>query len=128
LIVLKGLINILEHDLRLPTRYKQRHPHVKVVMCSRSTLNTEAKVFEEFPALDGIARGEVDAFAKDLAEHPDLSGNIRGLSVPGKPASLVEWSGSFAPIDEDFSWMEDTCARMYLPCHWMMRVNGKNFL
>jgi anaerobic magnesium-protoporphyrin IX monomethyl ester cyclase len=84
-IVLKGLINVLEHDLSIPLAYKRRHPHVKVVLCSRSAIGAEAQIFDEFPLLDGIARGEVDAFARDIAEHPDLAG-IHGMSTPGQPA------------------------------------------
>lgn len=80
-IVTKALVNILEHDLSVPLAYKRRFSHVKVLMCSRSTIGREEEVFREFPLLDGILRGEVDAFAEDVVARPDLSG-IDGLSTP----------------------------------------------
>lgn len=87
-IVQKGVLNILEHDLAAAREYKRRHPHVKIVLSCRGCIGAEERVFEEFPFLDAIARGEVDAFARDIAAHPDLDG-IVGLALPGKPTNVV---------------------------------------
>ena len=88
-IVLKALINVMEHDLTVPLAYKQAHPHVTVVACSRSSIGAEAKILAEFPGLDGIARGEVDAFAADLAADPRLEGPIDGLFTRDRPTSVT---------------------------------------
>ncbi len=88
IIVTKALVNVLEHDLTTSMEYKRRNPHVKIVMCSRSSLGTEQALFEQFPLLDGIARGEVDAFAGDICANTELDG-IPGLSRPGTPATLI---------------------------------------
>jgi len=88
LVVTKGVLNILDRDLFAPLEYKKSHPHVKVVLSCRGCIGAEARVFEEFPALDGIARGEVDAFARDLCDRPDLRG-IPGLALPDDLVSLV---------------------------------------
>ncbi len=87
-IVCKGLVNVLEHDLAVPLAYKTRHPHVQVILSSRSTIGAEQEVFEEFPTLDGIARGEVDAFARDLADGQRLDA-VAGMSVPGRSAGQI---------------------------------------
>ncbi len=93
LIVVKGVLNILSHDLEAAFAYKARHPHVKVVVCCRGSTGREQLILEEFPQLDGILRGEVDAYARDLAMHPDLVG-IPGIATLGKatghPIRVVE--------------------------------------
>src|SRR5262249_46084339 len=73
-VVAKGVLNILHHDLAAPMAYKRRHGHVKIVLCCRGCLDAEASVLDEFPLLDAVARGEVDAFAEDIAERPHLAG------------------------------------------------------
>lgn len=87
-IVAKGVVNILEHDLAAPLAYKRRAPHVKVVLSCRGSIDAEAVVFSRFPLLDGIARGEVDAFARDIADRPDLAG-IEGMALPDRPGGAV---------------------------------------
>jgi anaerobic magnesium-protoporphyrin IX monomethyl ester cyclase len=88
IIVTKGVLNILDNDLFAAIEYKKKNPHVKVVLSCRGCIGAEARVFQEFPLLDGIARGEVDAFARDIADRPDLR-NIPGLALPDAPAPLV---------------------------------------
>jgi radical SAM superfamily enzyme YgiQ (UPF0313 family) len=80
-IVQKGVLNVLHHDLAAAAAYKSKHPHVKIVLSSRGCIDAEDSVFEEFPFVDGVARGEIDAFARDIADHPDLV-DIRGLTSP----------------------------------------------
>ena len=88
IIVSKGVINILEHDLEVPRLYKEKFPEVRLVLSCRGTLNREEKVFTEFPFLDAVARGEVDAFAKCLANTRSLS-EISGMCTPGEPDPVV---------------------------------------
>ncbi|MBZ0120031.1 MAG: B12-binding domain-containing radical SAM protein, partial [Sandaracinaceae bacterium] len=87
-VVVKGVLNILEHDLAAAREHKRAHPHVRIVLSCRGCMGAEPRVFEEFPDLDAIARGEIDAFARDIAARPDLAG-IRGLARPDAPASEV---------------------------------------
>jgi anaerobic magnesium-protoporphyrin IX monomethyl ester cyclase len=87
-IVQKGVLNVLHHDLAAAAAYKQRNPHVRVVLSCRGSVDAEASVFAEFAFLDAIARGEIDAFARDIAERPDLRG-IDGLALPDRPATTI---------------------------------------
>jgi anaerobic magnesium-protoporphyrin IX monomethyl ester cyclase len=87
-IVCKGVVNILDRDLFAALEYKKSHPHVKVVLSCRGCLGAESAVFAEFPLLDGIARGEVDAFARDLCSRPHLE-DIPGLARPGEAEPIV---------------------------------------
>ena len=81
-IVLKGVKNLLAHDLEGPAAYKRAHPHVRIVLSCRGAVDSDAHVFETFPFVDGFARGEVDAFAEDLAAGGPLD-KIVGMSTPG---------------------------------------------
>ena len=87
-IVVKGVRNLLAHDLRVAERYKHARPHTRVVLSCRGCVGAEPQVFEHFPFVDGIARGEVDAFAEDLADGGPLAG-VPGMSVAGATASLT---------------------------------------
>ena len=87
-IVQKGVLNLLQHDLAASAAYKKRNPDVRVVLSCRGSVDAEASVFAEFPFLDAIARGEIDSFARDLAERPDLRG-IEGLALPDKPTTTI---------------------------------------
>jgi anaerobic magnesium-protoporphyrin IX monomethyl ester cyclase len=87
-IVQKGVLNVLHHDLAASAAYKKRNPDVRVVLSCRGSVDAEASVFAEFPFLDAIARGEIDAFARDIAERPDLRG-IDGLALPDMPTTTI---------------------------------------
>jgi len=87
-IVQKGVLNVLHHDLAASAEYKRNAPHVKVVLSCRGAVGAETEVFAEFPFVDAIARGEIDAFAADIAASPDLNG-IEGLSLPDRVASTI---------------------------------------
>jgi len=87
-IVQKGVLNILEHDLAAALAYKKTAPHVKIGLSCRGSVGAEARVFAEFPELDGILRGEVDAFARDIAARPDFR-DIEGLALPNRPTPVV---------------------------------------
>ncbi len=82
-IMLKGVRNILAHELDVPGRYKAERPEVKVVLSCRGSVDNESHVFDKFPWLDGFARGELDAFAQDVVSGMAFS-SIEGMSVPGK--------------------------------------------
>jgi radical SAM superfamily enzyme YgiQ (UPF0313 family) len=87
-IVQKGVLNILHHDLAAAALYKRKNPHVKVVLSCRGCIGAEDSVFREFPFVDAVARGEVDAFARDIADHPDLVG-IHALALPDFPTNAI---------------------------------------
>jgi anaerobic magnesium-protoporphyrin IX monomethyl ester cyclase len=87
-IVQKGVLNVLHHDLAAAGDYKQRNPRVKIVLSCRGAIDAERAVFEEFPFVDAIARGEIDAFAQDIADRPDLDG-IAGLSLPDRLTEVI---------------------------------------
>jgi anaerobic magnesium-protoporphyrin IX monomethyl ester cyclase len=80
-IVVKGVLSILEHELAAARRFKRRHPEVQLILSCRGALDEEPALFTTFPFLDGIARGEIDAFALDLAEGQPLA-QIIGMAVP----------------------------------------------
>jgi anaerobic magnesium-protoporphyrin IX monomethyl ester cyclase len=82
-IMLKGVRNILAHELEVPGRYKQERPEVKVVLSCRGSVDNESHIFAKFPWLDGFARGELDAFAHDVVSGMSFD-SIEGMSVPGK--------------------------------------------
>lgn len=83
-IVVKGVLNILEHDLAAVLQHKRRCPRTRVILSCRGVFGVEARIFDEFPDLDGIAAGEVDAFSEDICDLSDLEalGSIEGMSVP----------------------------------------------
>jgi radical SAM superfamily enzyme YgiQ (UPF0313 family) len=87
-IVQKGVLNILHSDLAASAAYKKANPHVKIVLSCRGCIGAETTVFEEFPFVDAIARGEIDAFARDIAERPDLA-DIVGLSTPDHSTDVI---------------------------------------
>ena len=87
-IVTKGIIDVLDHELRVPLRYRRDHPHVQVVLACRGAVGCEARLFEEIPDLDAIACGEIDAFAEDIADGLALS-DIEGMSTPDRIAGFV---------------------------------------
>jgi len=87
-IVVKGIIDILEHELEVAARYKAAHPHVRIVLACRGAVHAEAQIFEELPYLDAIACGEIDAFAEEIADGVEL-GEIAGMSVPGQVAGFI---------------------------------------
>jgi radical SAM superfamily enzyme YgiQ (UPF0313 family) len=87
-IVQKGVLNVLGHDLAAAAAYKARHPHVRVVLSCRGCVGAEDAVFRDFPVVDAVARGEIDAFARDLADRPDLV-DIAGLYVPDRPTRTI---------------------------------------
>jgi anaerobic magnesium-protoporphyrin IX monomethyl ester cyclase len=59
---------------------------VKVVLACRGAVGREKVMFDEFPQLDALAGGEIDAYARDFAAHPDLRG-IPGLATPDNPST-----------------------------------------
>lgn len=87
-IVQKGVLNILHHDLAAARAYEARSPEVRVVLSCRGAIGMEGAVFEDFPFVDALARGEIDAFARDIAERPDLR-DIEGVSVPGRHSTTI---------------------------------------
>ncbi|MCZ7680619.1 MAG: radical SAM protein [Sandaracinaceae bacterium] len=88
LVVVRGVVSLLEHELAVPRRYREAHPHVKIVLSCRGAIDAEAALFAQLPFLDGFARGEIDAFAEDLARSGAPEG-IRGMSVPGALSTEV---------------------------------------
>lgn len=88
LVVVRGVVSLLEHELAVARRYREAHPHVKIVLSCRGAIDAEAALFAQLPFLDGFARGEIDAFAEDLARSGAPEG-IRGMSVPGALSTEV---------------------------------------
>ena len=87
-IVQKGVLNILHQDLAASDTYKKTHPNVRIVLSCRGCIDAEEAVFEEFPFVDAIARGEIDAFARDIAARPNLV-DIEGLSLPDRRTRVI---------------------------------------
>ena len=87
-LLVRGVLDILEHDLALAKRYKRARPETLVVLNCRGALDAEQSVFQEMPFLDGFARGEIDAFAEPLSSFASLA-DIVGMSVPGAPDTTI---------------------------------------
>ncbi len=92
LIVVNAAFNIVEHELEAVRRYSENHD-VDIVLSSRTSIGSEPELFEKFGFLDGVARGEIDAFAPELAD--------------GKPLNQVEGMAARKDLNEPIRVVED---------------------
>lgn len=85
IIITKGVLNIIEHDLKIPKIYKEINPNVKIILNSRTVIGFEEFIKKEFPFVDAILTGELDAYARFFCNNVDET--IQSLKE--NPATLV---------------------------------------
>ncbi|MEM5809633.1 MAG: B12-binding domain-containing radical SAM protein [Candidatus Aenigmatarchaeota archaeon] len=86
-IITKGVLNILEHDLIVPKLYKTLNPNVKIFLNSRTAIGFEDFILKKFPFIDGILTGELDAYAhyfskENLTDIKKLNKSLKNIKKP----------------------------------------------
>lgn len=66
-IIIKGVLNVIDHDLRIAKDLKKYYPDVRTVLSSFTCIGIPNWILDNYPYLDGFARGELDAFPEDVA-------------------------------------------------------------
>jgi anaerobic magnesium-protoporphyrin IX monomethyl ester cyclase len=79
IIVVKATISTLSNDLMLLKEYKNEDKNVKIILSCRTCIGMEKYILKEYTFIDGIARGEIDAFV-DLVS---IIGRKNSLTIKG---------------------------------------------
>jgi len=82
-VIIKGVINTLQHDLKIAKDYKAYNPEAKVILSSFTCLGIRKWILNRYKFIDGFAAGELEAFAEDISSGTKLE-MISGMSTRKK--------------------------------------------
>lgn len=89
-VITKCLLNTLKYDLKVLKVAKEIDNNIVTIASSITALDIEKYILQKYPYVDFFARGEIDAFAKDIYYFkPEHFKKIKGLVSKGTSTSFI---------------------------------------